>query len=123
MARWLYTVLIIAVFTITKSAGHHIIRVIILAALGLAGLYMIHNLAQDFQKIYQTIQQGGGGRPWFTKRAANYSSFYLVEETTEFPQVVFVLTIDSFSIRKSIGFCFILFFFKLLLFYMFWISH
>lgn len=38
------------------SKAHHFIRVVVLAALGLAGLWMVHTLAQDFNKI-----QGHGG--------------------------------------------------------------
>lgn len=81
----MYTLVLIFLFGVTKAAGHHFIRLVIMAALGLAGLYMLHNLAQDFQKIYSQFQEGGGvgGGKWLTKRSANSSEYYQVNESSK----------------------------------------
>ncbi|XP_018329065.1 uncharacterized protein LOC108739583 [Agrilus planipennis] len=66
--RWVSVVMVIGL----TRATHHIVRVTILAVLGLAGLYMLHTLAQDFQKIYQQIQNGQGpGRAILNTIASN----------------------------------------------------
>lgn len=49
MAKWLHLIVLVVLFGVSK--GHHIIRIVILGALGLAGLWMIHTLAQDYQNI------------------------------------------------------------------------
>ncbi|VEN61374.1 unnamed protein product [Callosobruchus maculatus] len=49
MSRWLKLLLFSALLGYAKA--HHFIRVVILAALGLAGLWMVHTLAQDFTTI------------------------------------------------------------------------
>lgn len=71
MSKWLRVALFVAILGITK--GHHLIKVVILAALGLAGLWMVHTLAQDYQHIT------GAGKSenaeigkYFSKRAADY---------------------------------------------------
>lgn len=59
MAKWLHLVVLVVLIGVSK--GHHLIRVVILAALGLAGLWMIHTLAQDYQNIAAGHHGGGGG--------------------------------------------------------------
>lgn len=73
MSKWLRMALLLTILGITKA--HHLIRVVILAALGLAGLWMVHTLAQD----YQHITGAGGGKSenfeigkYFSKRSADY---------------------------------------------------
>nr|CAD7461218.1 unnamed protein product [Timema tahoe] len=48
--------LVLALAGITK-AGMHFLRLVILAAAGLAGMWMVHTLAQDYNKI--TSQRPG----------------------------------------------------------------
>ncbi|XP_018575961.1 uncharacterized protein LOC108914603 [Anoplophora glabripennis] len=54
MKRWLKYLFIATIFGFVKA--HQFIRLVILASLGLAGLWMVHTLAQDYNKI----QTGGG---------------------------------------------------------------
>lgn len=49
MIKWLKILLFAAIVGFAK--GHHFIRLVILAGLGLAGLWMVHTLAQDFNTI------------------------------------------------------------------------
>lgn len=54
MNNWLKFLLFSVLLGFVKGA--HFIRLVILAGLGLAGLWMVHTLAQDFN----TIQSNGG---------------------------------------------------------------
>lgn len=49
MNRWLQ--ILFFILTIGLSRAHHFMKVVILAAMGLAGLWMVHTLAQDYDKI------------------------------------------------------------------------
>lgn len=61
MKHWLKYLFIAAIFGFAKA--HQFIRLVILASLGLAGLWMVHTLAQDYNKIQSTagdVQSSGG---------------------------------------------------------------
>lgn len=60
MNRRTLQVFLIAVL-IGASKAHHFIKLVILAGLGLAGLWMVHTLAQDFSQINNQGNHGGGG--------------------------------------------------------------
>ncbi|KAJ8981815.1 hypothetical protein NQ317_007401 [Molorchus minor] len=62
MTYWLKAALF--AITIGFAKAHHFIQLIILAGLGLAGLWMIHILAQDFTNV-----QSSGGDTKIFKRA------------------------------------------------------
>lgn len=53
MSKWLKILLFAIILGIAKA--HNFVKLVILAGLGLAGLWMVHTLAQDFQNI----QEGG----------------------------------------------------------------
>jgi hypothetical protein len=55
------------------SKAHHFIKVVILAGLGLAGLWMVHMLAQDYGHINNSGGGGGGGGKAFGKRSIDVS--------------------------------------------------
>ncbi|RZC42963.1 hypothetical protein BDFB_002959 [Asbolus verrucosus] len=46
---------------ISVSKAHGFIKIVILAGLGLAGLWMVHTLAQDYSNITNNSGGGGGG--------------------------------------------------------------
>lgn len=59
---------------IGASKAHHFIKVVILAALGLAGLWMVHTLAQDYGNLSaHGGGGGGGGGKVFEKRSIDVS--------------------------------------------------
>ncbi|KAJ8923973.1 hypothetical protein NQ315_006749 [Exocentrus adspersus] len=60
MRHWFTYLLITSIIGFTKA--HHFIRLVILASLGLAGLWMLHTLAQDFNRIQSTESSGGDTR-------------------------------------------------------------
>lgn len=55
---WLWILLLLGIGVV--RAHLHMLRLLILAAVGLAGLYMLHLVAQDFQKIRQQFNRNGG---------------------------------------------------------------
>lgn len=55
MGRWLKCFVLLGIFGLAKS--HYFIRLVILATLGLAGLWMVHTLAQDFNLIQSIDSQ------------------------------------------------------------------
>ncbi|KAK9508515.1 hypothetical protein O3M35_006055 [Rhynocoris fuscipes] len=55
---WLCILIIITLGAV--KAHIHMLRMLIMAAAGLAGLYMLHLLAQDFQKIRQSFGRSAG---------------------------------------------------------------
>lgn len=60
------------------SKAHSFIKLVILAALGLAGLWMVHTLAQDYTTISHGGSSGGGGGgggKLFEKRSIDVSLF------------------------------------------------
>lgn len=60
MRRWIHLVIFGAAIGVAKSASF--MKAVILAGLGLAGLWMLHTLAQDFNTIMQSgFGSGGGG--------------------------------------------------------------
>lgn len=69
MKIWLR--ILIVTLAIGFGKAHHIIRLIILAGLGLAGLWMLHTLAQDFQKIFNKFQQSAPIPKFLLKRSIN----------------------------------------------------
>ncbi|KAJ8942618.1 hypothetical protein NQ318_013330 [Aromia moschata] len=69
MTNWLRLILFATVVGFAKA--HHFIQVVILAGLGLAGLWMLHTLAQDYSNI-QSNQASGlsiGGDTRIFKRS------------------------------------------------------
>lgn len=80
MERWLRVALFAAIIGISKAT--HIIKLVILAGLGLAGLWMVHTLAQDYQNIIGHSGGGGSSREgledpkYFAKRSANDQEGY-----------------------------------------------
>lgn len=60
MSRWIHLIIFGAAIGIAKSASF--VKLVILAGLGLAGLWMMHTLAQDFNHIMQSGFGSGGGR-------------------------------------------------------------
>lgn len=62
-----FAILALLLSSFILSSKAHIIRIVILAALGLAGLWMIHTLAQDYHKI--SNNGGTSGDKYFQKRS------------------------------------------------------
>lgn len=54
MSRWLKFILLAIIIGFVKA--HNFMKLVILAALGLAGLWMVHTLAQDFNSIQSNSQ-------------------------------------------------------------------
>ncbi|KYB26721.1 uncharacterized protein LOC100141920 [Tribolium castaneum] len=61
----LHVLLLLGLIGVSKA--HHFIKLVILAGLGLAGLWMVHTLAQDYGNL--THGGGGGGGKAFEKRS------------------------------------------------------
>lgn len=60
MSRWIQLLVLGTAIGAAKAANF--VRLVILAGLGLAGLWMVHTLAQDFNHIMQSgFGSGGGG--------------------------------------------------------------
>lgn len=60
MSRWIQLLVLGTAIGAAKAASF--VRLVILAGLGLAGLWMVHTLAQDFNHIMQSgFGSGGGG--------------------------------------------------------------
>ncbi|XP_050300958.1 uncharacterized protein LOC126739355 isoform X2 [Anthonomus grandis grandis] len=66
MSRWIHLLIFGAAIGVAKSASF--VKLVILAGLGLAGLWMVHTLAQDFSNITQNgfgsagEDHGGGAK-------------------------------------------------------------
>lgn len=92
MFKWLRFTIFLLVLGLGKT--HHMIRLVVLAAMGLAGLWMLHTLAQDFNKIYNNLQQqqqhsaADPSHKLFVKRSIDNSSRYLPDGLTEVPEVI-----------------------------------
>lgn len=80
-AKWLHIIVLVILFGVSK--GHHIIRLVILAALGLAGLWMVHTLAQDYQNIAAGHHGGGGGKSETTVEFSKLFSKRSITQTTD----------------------------------------
>jgi len=46
----------------SARAGYHLVRIVVLAGIGLAGMYMLHKLAQDYQKIQGNRPSSGAAK-------------------------------------------------------------
>lgn len=57
MNRWLKIIIFAIILGFAKA--HNFMRLVILAGLGLAGLWMVHTLAQDFNTIQSNSLSGG----------------------------------------------------------------
>ncbi|XP_065218900.1 uncharacterized protein LOC135844596 [Planococcus citri] len=68
MSAWKPTVVAIMFIVLggLVKAGMHFIRLALLAILGLLGMYLLHKLAQDWNKIRPGGGGGGGNRPRIT---------------------------------------------------------
>ncbi|XP_066263039.1 uncharacterized protein [Euwallacea similis] len=69
MSRWIQLMILIAAMGFTKAANF--MRVVVMAGLGLAGLWMLHTLAQDFNSIMQGGFGSGGGGDHGTSKLFN----------------------------------------------------
>lgn len=77
--------MIVLVVLFGVSKGHHIIRLVILATLGLAGLWMVHTLAQDYQNI--TAGHNGGGAGGKSEATVEFSKLFSkrsISQTTDY---------------------------------------
>ncbi|KAF2893702.1 hypothetical protein ILUMI_12475 [Ignelater luminosus] len=109
MSKWLRFIIFLLVLGLGKA--HHMIRVVILAAMGLAGLWMLHTLAQDFNKIYNNVQQhqqhpASDISKFLAKRSISNSSSYSLthlNETSEHSQIDWerILTRDPVGCARS----------------------
>lgn len=83
------------------SKAHHFIKLVILAGLGLAGLWMVHTLAQDYGNLsHGGGGGGGGGHKAFEKRSIDVSDNFrpvsLLMMMLRFPEPDFKIYIYDF---------------------------
>lgn len=73
MSAWKATAItvLMVIFSGLVKAHMHFIRLALLAILGLLGMYLLHKLAQDWNKISGGGGGGGGNRPPRPQRIAS----------------------------------------------------
>lgn len=94
MKHWLKYLIFAIIIGLAKA--HHFVRLVILASLGLAGLWMVHTLAQDYNKI-QTGSgdaQSIGGDTRIFKRSVEVDQNYQISWET-------ILSKDPASCARS----------------------
>lgn len=106
MAKWLHLIVLIVLFGVSK--GHHLIRIVILAALGLAGLWMVHTLAQDYQNItagsHGGGSGGGGGKTISSEGTVEFSKLFSKRSITDVHSSYYheVMMINFYNIINNI---------------------
>lgn len=94
MKRWFKYIFIVTIIGFAKA--HHFVRLVILASLGLAGLWMVHTLAQDYNKIQTGSGDGqsSGGDTRIFKRSVEKDHNYQINWET-------ILSKDPASCARS----------------------
>lgn len=76
---WMQIIVFLLLAGLVKG-GLHIVKIVIIAGLGLAGMWMLHTLAQDYDKISTRFgsfsggpdaSAGGGTKAYIAKRSSD----------------------------------------------------
>lgn len=66
--KWLEVLFVLLMAGVVRG-GLHVVKVIVLAGLGLAGMWMLHTLAQDYDKISNKFMFGSSSKAPVGKRS------------------------------------------------------
>lgn len=105
MSKWKSTTVTILVLVLSGmvKAGMHFIRLALLLILGLAGMYMLHKLAQDWNRI-RGGGGGGGARPQRLASAFGTATrFFRISKRSVDTHVRMEIHVTLYLLESSVG--------------------